>query len=87
LRGEQDRLFENQNKLDRASLVEHAASIGLDPKQFESCFTSGRFQAKIEQDLQEGTWLGVNGTPAFFINGTLLSGAQPAAEFEKVIAR
>ena len=80
-----DRLFENQSKLDRASLVEHAASVGIDPKQFEGCLASGKFQAQIERDLQEGTGAGVNGTPAFFINGTLISGAQPASAFEKVI--
>ena len=80
-----DRLFENQGKLDRASLVEYAEALGLDRKQFESCVASGRFQAQIEQDLQDGTISGVNGTPAFFINGTMINGAQPAFEFEKVI--
>jgi protein-disulfide isomerase len=39
----------------------------------------------VEKDLQEGQALGVNGTPAFLINGVFLSGAQPASAFEKVI--
>jgi len=35
-----DRLFENQNKLDKPALIEHAAGQGLNPKQFETCLDS-----------------------------------------------
>jgi len=80
-----DRLFENQSKLDKPALAGHASTLGLDAKQFDACLTDGKFRAQVEQDLQEGTRAGVNGTPAFFINGVLLSGAQPASAFEQVI--
>lgn len=80
-----DRLFENQGKLDQTALVEYAAGGGLDRPQFESCLASGKFRPQIEQDYQEGMRLGVQGTPAFFINGVLVSGAQPADVFEKAI--
>ncbi|MBI3695589.1 MAG: thioredoxin domain-containing protein [Acidobacteria bacterium] len=80
-----DLLFSKPGKLDKASLVEHAGALALDVKQFESCLAGGKFKAKVEEDLQEGTLAGVSGTPAFFINGVLLSGAQPAAAFEKII--
>ena len=76
-----DRLFENQNKLD-----EHATGLGLNPKQFETCLDSGKYSAQIEEDVQAGNRLGVTGTPAFFINGVLVSGAQPASVFENRIA-
>jgi len=80
-----DSLFADQSKLDEASLIERAHNVKLDEKAFQSCLTSGKFKAGIEADLQEGAKAGVSGTPAYFINGVFLSGAQPAAEFEKVI--
>ena len=80
-------LFADQSKLDEASLVKTAQSLGLDEKSFQSCLTGGKFNAQIEQDVQDGTKAGVNSTPGFFINGEFVSGAQPEAEFEKIIER
>jgi len=80
-----DLLFANPNKLNREGLVEHARNLKLDEKQFDSCVSSTKYKAKIEEDLQEGIRAGVNGTPGFFINGILLSGAQPEAAFERII--
>jgi protein-disulfide isomerase len=48
-------------------------------------FGSGKFKQVVEEDLQAGSKAGVNGTPAFFINGIFLSGAQPLSAFEKII--
>jgi protein-disulfide isomerase len=39
----------------------------------------------VQQDIAEGTRLGVTGTPTFFVNGRLLVGAQPLAAFVSVI--
>ena len=39
----------------------------------------------MPQDVEEGTRAGVTDTPACFINGRLLSGAQPLARFTRVI--
>ncbi len=80
-----DALFANPAKLDAASLGEHARSLALDGKQFESCLTSGRFRSKVEEDIQQGSRAGVSGTPGFFINGVFLNGAQPRSAFEKII--
>ncbi len=41
--------------------------------------------AKIDADIELGKRIGVNGTPAFFINGILISGAQPLDKFVAVI--
>ncbi len=46
---------------------------------------STKYKSQIEQDIQDGLRAGVFGTPGFFINGIFLSGAQPAAAFEKII--
>jgi len=80
-----DLLFENQSKLERASLLEDAQELRLDARRFASCLNSGRYKPQIEQDVQDGLRAGVTATPGFFINGIFLGGAQPAATFEKVI--
>jgi len=78
-------LFENFGRLDRDTLLAHARTVGIPPDTFTACFDSGKYADAVEKDLQEGQRLGVNSTPAFFINGILLSGAQPASDFEKII--
>jgi protein-disulfide isomerase len=80
-----DVLYADQSKLDAPSLVASARGLGMNEKAFQSCLDSGKFKAKIEADLAEGQTVGVSGTPGFFINGVFLSGAQPQAEFEKII--
>jgi protein-disulfide isomerase len=80
-----DALFADQAMLNQAALVETAQSLGMDRKLFESCLATGKFKAQIEQDVQDGAKAGVAGTPGFFINGVFVNGAQPAAEFEKII--
>ena len=80
-----DRLFESDLPLEGSSFMEHAAQLGLDSAQFGECLSANRFAALIEQDLQDGNRAGVNGTPAFFINGVALTGAQPLEAFERIV--
>ena len=53
--------------------------------KFEACRSTRKYQAPVQTDIAQGTKLGVNGTPGFFINGRFLSGAQPLDEFSKII--
>ncbi|MBI3933893.1 MAG: thioredoxin domain-containing protein [Acidobacteria bacterium] len=78
-------LFETPNQLGKEELSLHAATVGIDTEQFKTCLESGRYDDSIEQDVQAGMQAGVTGTPAFFINGILVSGAQPASVFERTI--
>ena len=80
-----DALYADQTKLKGPDLLAQARTLKLDEKSFQSCLDSGKFASKIQADLGEGQKLGVAGTPGFFINGVFLSGAQPQAEFEKII--
>ena len=80
-----DLLFENPNKLNREGLVEQVRGLKLDEKQFDSCLSSGKYKAQVEQDRQLGLRAGLTGTPGFFINGNMLSGNLPQDSFEKVI--
>jgi protein-disulfide isomerase len=80
-----DRLFADQTKLGDADLKASAAALGLDPGKFNACVDSHKYKDRIDADVQAGNEAGVNGTPAFFINGRMLSGAQPYDEFKRLI--
>jgi len=72
-------------KLDHDALVEYARTLKLDDKQFDSCLTSEKHRAEIDQDLREATQAGITGTPGFFVNGVILSGSLPEGSFAKII--
>jgi predicted DsbA family dithiol-disulfide isomerase len=59
--------------------------LGLDTDAFNTCFDSGKYRDAVRQDYQTGQAIGVTGTPAFFVNGRFLSGAQPLEAFTAVI--
>jgi protein-disulfide isomerase len=80
-----DTLFANQQALEVPQLKEHAKKVGLDSAKFDKCLDSGEKAATVKTDMEAGQKVGVNGTPAFFINGILLSGAQPVEEFKSII--
>jgi protein-disulfide isomerase len=80
-----DRLFANPSKLSDADLKAHATAVGLDGAAFNACVDSHKYQAVVEADAKDGEAAGVNGTPAFFINGRMISGAQPFDVFKKLI--
>jgi protein-disulfide isomerase len=80
-----DLLFADQGALDRNGLIAKAATLQLDPRQFETCISSEKYKSQVQQDNQEGMRAGVSGTPGFFINGVFISGAQPEAAFDKII--
>jgi len=80
-----DRLFANPTKLSDADLKQHAAALGLNTTQFNTCVDTHKLKAQIDNDVKDGEEAGVNGTPAFYINGRMLSGAQPFEAFKKII--
>ena len=71
--------------LEPEKLKTYADQVGLDRKKFDDCFEKKPFKAEIDKDVKDGEKAGVNGTPAFFINGRMLSGAQPFEKFKEVI--
>ena len=79
-----DALFDSQ-ELEPDALKAQAQKLGLDAAKFDECLDSGRTAALVKRDQAAGQKAGVTGTPAFFINGRVLSGAQPEDEFHKVI--
>lgn len=65
--------------------VGFAGDLGLDTGSFESCLNSGQYAQAVQDDFASGQQLGVTGTPAFFVNGRLVSGAQPFTVFQTAI--
>ncbi len=85
-----DMLFQTQaewnNRSDANALFnQYAAELGLDEAQFAACVENGTHEEGVLADLNEGASYGVSGTPAFFINGYFLSGAQPYDTFVDAI--
>jgi protein-disulfide isomerase len=78
-------LFENQKALDRGNLEKYAQQLGLNMAQFKKALDTEKFKDTIKQQQQLAQKLGASGTPAFFINGRNLRGAQPLAAFTKVV--
>lgn len=80
-----DKIFTNQQGLSDASYKAWATELGLDNAKFETCLRDPAMGSEVDQDLRDGASAGVQGTPAFFVNGQLLSGAQPFGAFKQVI--
>ena len=80
-----DVLFVQSPRLNLVDLKRYAAQVGLDAAKFETCLSSETHKAAVQKDIDEGRKLGVTSTPAFFINGRPLSGAQSVEAFARVI--
>jgi len=80
-----DVLFTQSPQLALEDLRRHAGQVGLDVTKFDGCLAAGVHKATVQRDLDEGNRLGITGTPAFFINGRTLSGAQPLEAFTRLI--
>jgi protein-disulfide isomerase len=91
-----DILFQNQDAINTqyssgaldavvGTFKDYATQLGLDATAFGQCLDGDKYADEIQKDYQDGVSYGVQGTPAFFINGLLISGAQPYANFKVVI--
>lgn len=75
----------SNNNLDFDLLPQIAQDLGLDTSAFENCLNSGKYASRVEADFQEGTRLGVQGTPGSFVNGVPVRGAVPYEVLKSVI--
>jgi len=80
-----DKIFENQNSINTNSLKKYAEQLRLDLNKFNNCLDSGKMASEVQKDLDDGKSYGVTGTPAFFINGKFIEGAQPFETFKNLI--
>ncbi|MFN8389147.1 MAG: thioredoxin domain-containing protein [Bdellovibrionota bacterium] len=82
-----DLLFKNQASLGEDFFVKAAGDLQLDVNKFKADMASPEVAKKIDEDTAQAQKLGVNGTPGFFVNGVLVSGAQPLPAFKAIIDR
>lgn len=77
---------ENEGAFTKTNLKKFSRAIsGIDGKTFDSCLDSDKYLAAVRAETAAGQGFGVSGTPATFINGRLVSGAQPFAQFAAII--
>ncbi len=80
------------SEFTESNVIDIATKLGLNKSKFTSCLTSPETIAKVAAETQEGNGFGVTGTPGNVIvdnekgTFTLLAGAYPSADFEKVIS-
>lgn len=85
-----DKLFENSQALDVASLKQYAKDLGLNSSTFDNCLDSGKYEQEAKDDMADGQASGITGTPGFVLidkdgKGHKLSGAQPFAKFKEAL--
>ncbi len=95
-----DWLFENQTNWQSSNnaadiFSKQAAAIGADSTKYAACIADPKTDEKVKKDMQDGSALGVRGTPAFFLykmqdgkevgSPTPLSGALPFAQFSQAL--
>lgn len=93
--GEQDKfwemyaaIYENQRRLTQEGIFEElAGQIGLNMDRFRTDFERQDLRDQVAAEAAEGRSVGVRGTPAFFVNGEMVSGAQPIENFRAIIDR
>jgi len=78
-------LFANQKALKRENLDSYAQQLGLDMTKFAAALDTHKFKEAVDKDIEASDAVQITGTPAFVINGTLVSGAQPIERFKEVI--
>ncbi len=91
---EQGKFWEMHDKIFAANTAgtmsvakwkEEAKNLKLNTSKFNDCLDSGKYADKVGQMAAGGSTAGVEGTPATFVNGELVSGALPIEQFKQII--
>lgn len=80
-----DRLFESGEAMDDATLLHHAAELGLDVERFRKDIADPAIATQILREQEAAKAVGARGTPTFFVNGKALVGAKAYSEFKAYI--
>lgn len=76
---------ENQGAFSKDNLKKFAVTLGLNAAKFNDCLDSGKYTKAVLDETAEGRAAGVNGTPATFVNGRVISGAEPFSTIKQMI--
>ena len=80
-----DALFENQSRLSITTIFLIGAELGLPETAMRNALETGQYRNKVRSDFMGGVRSGVNGTPAFFINGVRHDGPYDYASLVSAI--
>lgn len=82
-----DKIFaaNNAGTMSVAKWKEEAKNLKLNTNKFNDCLDSGKYASNISDEAASGAAAGVEGTPATFVNGELVSGALPYDQFKQII--
>lgn len=69
-----DKLYDNQQSLDRASLERYAQELGLDMGKFKAALDGHTYKSAVTSDASEGQQAGISGTPTVYLNGYKYAG-------------
>jgi protein-disulfide isomerase len=95
--GDQEKYWDMHNKIfgqlngwsgsgDAATIFKgYASDLELDSDAFADCLDTGKYEEEVQKDLAAGSAAGVSGTPAFFVNGIFIGGAQEFSTFKQII--
>lgn len=75
----------SESPLSVGNLKKYARELGLDSARFDTCLDEHAAAQEVKKQQEYGQSVGVNGTPGFFVNGIVISGAQPFSVFKEVI--
>jgi protein-disulfide isomerase len=90
---EQDRFWQYHDALFAleqlsADVLEKVANdIGLNMDRFKTCLASDTSRTVVRKDVEEARRLGINSTPTFIVNGKLVRGAIPFADFKSIVEK
>ncbi|MAG59278.1 hypothetical protein CMO96_00610 [Candidatus Woesebacteria bacterium] len=73
------------NPLSADALKTYAKDLGLNEGAFATCFDERKYKSAVEADIKQANDVGAFGTPAFILNGNIISGAQPFSVFQDAI--
>ncbi len=81
--------FEHQGEVNPTNVkdkaTEYLKDSGIDMAKWNDCYDNKKSLDRVNAQQNEGAGLGVTGTPAFFVNGRMLVGAQPFEKFKDII--
>ena len=66
-----------QQTSEAARFRDYAEELGLDMSAYDKAVSDPATEARVQQDLDAGTALGVSGTPTFFLDGKQLTLTNP----------
>jgi protein-disulfide isomerase len=80
-----DKLFANQQKLDRESLEGYAKELGLNVADFKKALDDKKFTSTVDSEQKLGEEVAVDGTPTMFLNGKRVNNPTDLKEISKEI--